>query len=129
MYRFIFVADGIGGNEEDPRNKRKSLDDRYLVPDLVRRRSKHESVAKSNKVPSLQAFEAIRPTMNFLLNAFIMEPNVNPIENAFAKLKAILKKIAARTIDELWAAIGQAVDQFTPTECASYFDAAGYDPI
>ncbi|MCR9196537.1 MAG: IS630 family transposase, partial [Hyphomonas sp.] len=38
-------------------------------------------------------------------------------------------KIGARTIDELWAAIGQAVAQFTPTECANYFNAAGYDPI
>lgn len=56
-------------------------------------------------------------------------PDFNPIENAFAKLKAILKRIAARTIDELWVAIGQAVAQLTPTECANYFNAAGYDPV
>ena len=56
-------------------------------------------------------------------------PDFNPIENAFAKLKAILKKIAPRTIDDLWAAIGQAVAQFTPTECDNYFNAAGYNPI
>jgi transposase len=56
-------------------------------------------------------------------------PDFNPIENAFAKLKAILKKIAARTIDELWTAIGQAITTFTPAECANYFNAAGYDPV
>ena len=56
-------------------------------------------------------------------------PDFNPIENAFAKLKAILKRIAARTIDELWAAIGWAITTFTPDECANYFNAAGYDPI
>jgi transposase len=56
-------------------------------------------------------------------------PDFNPIENAFSKLKAILKKIAARTIDELWAAIGTAITTFTPVECANYFNAAGYDPV
>jgi transposase len=56
-------------------------------------------------------------------------PDFNPIENAFAKLKAVLKKIAARTVDELWAAFGQAISTFTPAECANYFNAAGYDPV
>ncbi len=55
-------------------------------------------------------------------------PDFNPIENAFAKLKAILRKAAARTIDDLWAAIGEALPTFTPTECANYFTAAGYEP-
>ena len=54
-------------------------------------------------------------------------PDFNPIENAFAKLKALLRKAAARTKDDLWRAIGQAIDRFTPTECANYFAAAGYD--
>ena len=56
-------------------------------------------------------------------------PDFNPIEMAFSKLKAILKKAAARTIDELWKAIGTAIGKFTPQECANYFNAAGYDPI
>jgi transposase len=55
-------------------------------------------------------------------------PDFNPIENAFAKLKALLRKAAERTVDGLWAAIGRLVDVFTPTECANYFAAAGYDP-
>jgi transposase len=56
-------------------------------------------------------------------------PDFNPIEMAFAKLKAILKKAAARTIAELWDVIAKALDQFTPTECRNFFVAAGYDRV
>ena len=56
-------------------------------------------------------------------------PDFNPIEMAFSKLKAILRKAAARTVDALWAAIADALDAFTPSECANYFAAAGYDPV
>ena len=55
-------------------------------------------------------------------------PDFNPIENAFAKLKALLRKVAERTVDGLWSAIGRIVGTFTPVECANYFAAAGYDP-
>jgi transposase len=55
-------------------------------------------------------------------------PDFNPIEMAFSKLKAFLKRIAARTVDDLWDAIAQAVDIFKPTECQNYFTAAGYEP-
>jgi transposase len=54
-------------------------------------------------------------------------PDFNPIENAFAKLKALLRKAAARTLEALWIVIGELVDAFTPDECANYFAAAGYD--
>lgn len=54
-------------------------------------------------------------------------PDFNPIENAFAKLKALLRKAATRTIDELWRVIGESLDAFTPAECANYFAASGYD--
>jgi transposase len=53
-------------------------------------------------------------------------PDLNPIENAFAKLKAALRKAAARTIADLEAAIRQALPTFQPHECANYFAAAGY---
>ena len=56
-------------------------------------------------------------------------PDFNPIEMAFSKLKACLKRRAARTVDELWDAIGEATDNFTPTECQNYFAAAGYDHV
>ena len=55
-------------------------------------------------------------------------PDFNPIEMAFAKLKALLRKTAARTIDELWQAIADALNAFTADECRNYFTAAGYDP-
>ena len=55
-------------------------------------------------------------------------PDFNPIENAFSKLKALLRKAAARTIDGLWDTIRDALPQFTPAECANYFTAAGYEP-
>ena len=55
-------------------------------------------------------------------------PDFNPIENAFAKLKATLRKAGERTVDGLWSAIGRIIDTFTPAECADYFTAAGYDP-
>lgn len=55
-------------------------------------------------------------------------PEFNPIEMAFAKLKALLRKAAARTITELWAAIAGAIDRFSPTECANFFIHAGYEP-
>jgi transposase len=54
-------------------------------------------------------------------------PDFSPIENAFAKLKALLRKAAERTVDGLWAAIGRIVDLFAPDECRNYFAAAGYD--
>lgn len=55
-------------------------------------------------------------------------PDFNPIEQAFSKLKAILRKAAARTVEGLWSAIKNALDAFTPDECRNYFAAAGYDP-
>lgn len=55
-------------------------------------------------------------------------PDFNPIENAFSKLKSILRKAAARTIPTLWTAIGEAMAAYTPDECANYFTATGYEP-
>ena len=55
-------------------------------------------------------------------------PDFNPIENAFSKLKALLRARAERTIDALWDAAGEIVALFTPSECANYFAACGYDP-
>jgi transposase len=55
-------------------------------------------------------------------------PDFNPIENAFSKLKALLRKAAERSVEGLWNAIGYLIDAFTPGECANYFAAAGYDP-
>ncbi|MDP6588840.1 MAG: transposase, partial [Alphaproteobacteria bacterium] len=53
-------------------------------------------------------------------------PDFNPIELAFSKLKALLRKAAERTIDGLWDKIGVILEQFTPQECKNYFNHAGY---
>ena len=54
-------------------------------------------------------------------------PDFNPMEKAFAKLKAALRKAAQRTVEGLWDTIGVLVDTFSPNECANYFAACGYD--
>jgi transposase len=53
-------------------------------------------------------------------------PDLNPIEMAFAKIKALLRKAAARTQDQLWDAIADVLSAFTPDECANYLAHAGY---
>lgn len=55
-------------------------------------------------------------------------PDFNPIENAFAKLKALLRARAARTVGALWDAVGSLIRSFSPDECTNYFKAAGYEP-
>ena len=54
-------------------------------------------------------------------------PDLNPIEQVFAKLKALLRKAAARTQDALWTIIGQTLDDFTPEECRRYITNSGYE--
>lgn len=54
-------------------------------------------------------------------------PELNPIEMAFAKLRAMIRRAAARTYDALWQAVGQVCDLFTEEECYSFFKAAGYE--
>ena len=53
-------------------------------------------------------------------------PDLNPIEQVFAKLKALLRKATARTVDDICDAIGQALRAFSPQECANYLANAGY---
>jgi transposase len=53
-------------------------------------------------------------------------PDLNPIEPAFAELKAELRRREERTVDRLWGALGESLDWFTPDECRNYFRHAGY---
>ncbi len=62
----------------------------------------------------------------FLLPKY--SPDLNPIEQVFAKLKHLLRKAAARTVETVCAAIGQLLGAFTSDECASYFKNSGYAP-
>ena len=54
-------------------------------------------------------------------------PDLNPIEQLFAKLKTLLRKAAERTVDATWRRIGALLQAFSPAECANYFANAGYD--
>ena len=63
----------------------------------------------------------------FLLPKY--SPDLNPIEQVFAKLKHLLRKAAARTREAVCTAIGELLNSFTPTECANYFRNSGYEPI
>ena len=70
-----------------------------------------------------QAIEAVGAELLFLPP---YSPDFNPIELAFSKLKAFLRKQAQRTRDGLWQAIGQSIDHYQPHECKAYFKHAGY---
>lgn len=78
----------------------------------------------SHKSPAVE--KAIRDTGAWILFLPPYSPDLNPIEMAFAKLKAHLRAKAVRTIDELWKAIGKICTLFDPQECQNYFNAAGY---
>ena len=78
----------------------------------------HKSAAVRHSIQAAGAELRFLPPYN---------PDFNPIEMAFSKLKAFLKKTAARTVDDLWDAIAIGINTFTPTECQNYFAAAGYD--
>ena len=56
-------------------------------------------------------------------------PDFNPIENAFAKFKSHLRKVAIGTVGVLETAIADALQTFTPQKCANYFLAAGYGSV
>ena len=78
----------------------------------------------SHKVAGVrQAIAATGATLCYLP---AYSPDLNPIELLFAKLKALLKKAAHRTVATLWQEIGKLLDTFSPAECANYFRAAGY---
>jgi transposase len=75
---------------------------------------------------SSKAEKAIRAKGAWVLFLPPYSPDLKPIEMAFAKLKALLRARAIRTIDALWQAIGEICDLFSPKECQNYFAAAGY---
>src|SRR5215218_5354819 len=71
--------------------------------------------------------EAIRAAGASVLYLPSYSPDFNPIEQFFAKLKALLRKAAARTQDALWEAIGIMLEVFTPAECQNYIVNSGYE--
>ena len=78
----------------------------------------------SHKVAGVrEAVEAAGATLLYLPP---YSPDLNPVEQVFAKLKALLRSEAARTVEALWAAAGRLLDRFTPAECARYLAHCGY---
>jgi len=98
--------------------------EQFLAPTLA-----HGDIVIMDNLPShkvagvREAIEARGATLIYLPP---YSPDLNPIEQAFAKLKALLRKAAPRTVDALWKVIGQSLSAFSPGECANYLAAAGY---
>ena len=80
----------------------------------------------AHKVPGVR--EAIEATGANLLYLPPYSPDFNPIEQLFAKLKALLRKAAERSVDGLWRRIADLLEAFAPAECTNYFRSAGYAP-
>ena len=80
----------------------------------------------AHKLPAIRkAIQRAHAELRFLPP---YSPDFNPIEMAFAKVKALLRKTAARTLPDLWDAIRDAIDAVTQADCQSFFTATGYEP-
>ena len=80
----------------------------------------------SHKVAGIrEAIEAVGASLRYLPS---YSPDLNPIEQVFAKLKALLRSAACRTVEALWTKIGSVLTQFTAQECAAYIAHCGYGP-
>lgn len=114
-----FVLDG-------PMNRRAF--ETYVETQLAPTLQKGDVVILDNLAAhkSAKAEEALRKRGTWFLFLPPYSPDLNPIEMAFSKLKAHLRAAHARTIDDLWRAIGNICDLYPPTECRNYFNAAGY---
>ena len=94
--------------------------EQVLVPALTPGKIVVMDNLSSHKIEGVRA--AIEATGAELRYLPPYSPDLNPIEQAFAKLKALLRKIAARSVEALWTAVGQ----FAPGECANYLRHSGY---
>ncbi len=74
------------------------------------------------------AAQAVRNCGAWLLFLPPYSPDLNPIELAFSKLKSHLKRLAPRTVDDLWKAAGKVCVLFKPDECTNFFTEDGYGP-
>ncbi len=101
--------------------------EQFLVPTLVPGDIVVLDNLGSHKSPSVRkAIRAVGAKVFFLPP---YSPDLNPIEQVFAKLKALLRKAAERTVQATWRKIGTLLDEFSPGECANYLRNAGYASI
>ena len=82
-----------------------------------------DNLAAHKRAGARRAIEAAGAAVLFLPP---YSPDLNPIELAFSKLKALLRKAGRRTVDGLWEFLGQALDAFGPEECRNYLRHCGY---
>ncbi len=103
----------------------------YIETQLAPTLSKGDVVILDNLAvhKSKKAAQCLKQRGAWFLFLPAYSPDLNPIEQAFAKLKAHLRKAGARTVDALWRAIGHACDLFEPQECWNYLKAAGYASV
>jgi transposase len=99
--------------------------EQVLVPELVRGDVVVMDNLGSHTVVGVR--RAIEAAGCELLYLPPYSPDLNPIENAFSKLKRLLRSAAERTVEELWNRIGQLLDRFRPDECRNYFRHCGYN--
>ena len=98
--------------------------EQVLAPTLVKGDIVFMDNLRTHKIDGVrQALRVVGATARYLP---AYSPDLNPIEMAFSKLKAALRKGAKRTVKELWRLIGKLVKSFAPSECANYFRHAGY---
>ena len=103
--------------------------DRYVVTQLAPALRAGDVVIldnlSSHKNPS--AARTLREIGTWFLFLPPYSPDLNPIEMAFSKLKALIRKAAARTYEDLWQAVGRVCGLFSDEECYNFFRAAGYE--
>ena len=101
--------------------------EQMLAPSLARGDVVVMDNLAAHKVAGVR--EAIRAVGASVLYLPPYSPDLNPIEQVFAKLKALLRKAGARTQDALWDTIGQLLDPFPQAECQNYLTNCGYEPV
>ena len=105
---------------------------RAYVEQMIAPSLRSEDVVVLDNLPAHKVAgvrEAIRAVGASLLYLPAYSPDLNPIEQLFAKLKALLRKAAARTRDALWDSIGALLNAFTPAECQTYLANSGYECV
>ena len=103
----------------------KAYTEQVLAPSLKRGDIVIIDNLSSHKVKGVR--EAIKATGAFPLYLPPYSPDLNPIELASSKLKALLRKATARSVDDLWNVIAELLDEFSPNECQNFFRHAGYE--
>ena len=100
------------------------MSSRFLTPTLKKGDIVFMDNLRTHKVDGVrQAIEAVGASVRYLP---AYSPDLNPIEQAFSKLKTAMRKGAARTVKALWRLIGRLIKTFAPEQCVNYFRHAGY---